>query len=116
VASPGIAKTETPPAPATPAKTPDELFPVRGASRPATQSKPEADAVASMTAIIVEVSKDQRKLATMRLDNGQVWREIKKSRFTYEPGMTVIISAGIFGSTNLTAPGMSKYVKVKRLQ
>jgi hypothetical protein len=116
VASPGTADTGTAAAPATAAKTSDELFPVRGANRQPPESKREAQEVSSITAVIVEVSKDQRKLATMLLDNGQVWREIKKSRFTYEPGMTVLISAGVFGSTNLTASGMSKYVKVKRLK
>jgi len=112
------AESQTDPQPAssvveqTEAESADELFPVRGASdRTATEPEP-----VTMTAVIVSAKRDARKLTIITLDNDQVWREIQKSRFNYQPGMRVEISEGVLGSVNLSAPGMSKYVKVKRLQ
>jgi len=90
----------------------EDPFPVRDAS-PKETDKPPAP---QLNAIINSVVRDHRDLAILTLDNGQVWRELKKSRFRYKADMAVLITQGVMGSTNLKAEGMKKFVKVKRLR
>lgn len=104
-------RTETETAIAT-AEELEEAFPVRDASR----GKEDKPAPVELNASISQVHRDGRSLAIITLDNGQVWREIKKSRFNYREGLAVTISAGVMGSNNLKADGMKKFVKVKRLK
>ena len=105
------AEIETEPATAT-AEELEEAFPVRDAPR----AKADKPAPIELKASINDVYRDGRSLAIITLDNGQVWREIRKSRFNYRTGLDVTISTGVMGSNNLKADGMKKFVKVKRLQ
>jgi len=90
----------------------EDPFPVRNAAHKDT-AKPAAP---QLKANIASAVRNHRDLAILTLDNGQVWREIKKSRFRYQANMTVLITEGVMGSTNLQAEGMKKFVKVKRLK
>ena len=66
-------------------------------------------------ATIVEVRK-AGTLEYIRLDNGQVWRELEHSRITFKEGRRVTISEGILNSFDLKMEGQNKIVKVKRIQ
>jgi hypothetical protein len=90
----------------------EDPFPVRNAAHKET-AKPAAP---QLKANIASAVRNHRDLAILTLDNGQVWREIKKSRFRYQANMAVLITEGVMGSTNLQAEGMKKFVKVKRLK
>ena len=66
-------------------------------------------------ATIVEVRK-AGTLEYIRLDNGQVWREIEHTRMTFKEGRRVTITEGIMNSFDLQMEGLNKIVKVKRVQ
>ena len=50
------------------------------------------------------------------LDNGQVWKEITRSRFRYKKGQKVSISFTASGAARLHAEGMKKYAKVSQVK
>ncbi len=50
------------------------------------------------------------------LDNGQVWKEITRSRFRYKKGQNVSISFTPLGAARLHAEGMKKYAKVSQVK
>ena len=52
----------------------------------------------------------------LRLDNGQVWREVEDSRMRFKEGRKVTITEGILSSFDLKMEGYNKKVKVKRTQ
>ncbi|NCF73152.1 MAG: hypothetical protein GWP67_06580 [Gammaproteobacteria bacterium] len=50
----------------------------------------------------------------LRLDNGQVWREVEDSHMRFKEGRKVTITEGILSSYDLKMEGYNKKVKVKR--
>ena len=67
-------------------------------------------------ATIVQLESNPFKVDYLRLDNGQVWREISDSGLRFEVGDKIIITEGILGSFDLQVETSSRYVKVKRLK
>lgn len=67
-------------------------------------------------ATIVQLESNPFKVDYIRLDNGQVWREISDSGLRFEVGDKIIITEGILGSFDLQVETSSRYVKVKRLK
>jgi hypothetical protein len=64
---------------------------------------------------IVEILKSGQ-LEYVRLDNGQVWREVTDSRMRFKEGRKVTITEGIMSSYDLRMEGYNKVVKVKRVR
>jgi hypothetical protein len=64
---------------------------------------------------IVEILKSGQ-LEYIRLDNGQVWREVTDSRMRFKEGRKVTITEGIMNSYDLRMEGYNKVVKVKRVR
>jgi hypothetical protein len=64
---------------------------------------------------IVEILKSGQ-LEYIRLDNGQVWREVTDSRMRFREGRKVTISEGIMNSYDLKMEGYNKAVKVRRIR
>ena len=52
----------------------------------------------------------------LRLDNGQVWREVEDSHMRFKEGRKVTITEGILSSYDLKMEGYNKIVKVKRVR
>lgn len=52
----------------------------------------------------------------LRLDNGQVWREVENSNLRFKEGRTVTITDGILDSYDLQMEGYNKIIKVKRVK
>ena len=52
----------------------------------------------------------------LRLDNGQVWREVEESRMRFKEGRKVTITEGIMGSFDLRMEGINNVVKVRRVR
>ena len=88
----------------------DEICPVPGAA------DGEERAANAVTAEVVAVQVDPRGLHYLTLDNGQVWRELSKSRLRFQPGDRVELSRGVLGSVNLRVDGRSGYIKVRRVE
>jgi len=102
-------ETAAPSEPVTPPARADEAFPVPGKTRREDEPK-------HLLASIVEVDEDPRGLRYLTLDNGQIWRELSRSRVRFQPGARVEIRSGILGSVNLRIAGSSGYVKVRRVE
>jgi hypothetical protein len=64
---------------------------------------------------IVEILKSGQ-IEYVRLDNGQVWREVTDSRMRFKEGRKVTITEGILNSYDLRMEGYNKAVKVKRVR
>ena len=67
-------------------------------------------------ATIVELKSNPFKVDYIRLDNGQVWREISDSGLRFKVGDKIIITEVILGSFDLQVETSSRYIKVKRLK
>jgi len=52
----------------------------------------------------------------LRLDNGQVWREVEDSHMRFKEGRKVTITEGVLSSFDLKMEGYNKKVKVKRIR
>lgn len=52
----------------------------------------------------------------LRLDNGQVWREVEDSHMRFKEGRKVTITEGILNSFDLKMEGYNKMVKVTRIR
>lgn len=68
-----------------------------------------------VTGTIVKVLKSGQ-IEYLRLDNGQVWREVTDSRMRFREGGKVVITEGILNSYDLKLEGYNKIVKVKRVR
>lgn len=66
-------------------------------------------------ATIVEIATGG-EIDYLRLDNGQVWREVGDSRMRFKEGRKVTITEGILGSYDLKMEGYNKIVKVRRVR
>ena len=64
---------------------------------------------------IVEV-KESANRHYLRLDNGQVWREIEDGTLRFKEGRKVTITEGILNSFDLKMEGQNAIVKVKRVK
>ena len=70
----------------------------------------------SIEATIVEIKTSALKIDYLRLDNGQVWREVEDSRMRFKEGRKVTITEGVLSSFDLKMEGYNKIVKVKRVR
>ena len=75
---------------------------------------PERDKL-SIEATITEVV-TAGDIDYLRLDNGQVWREVENSNMRFKVGRRVTIAEGILNSYDLRMEGFNKIVKVRRTQ
>lgn len=75
---------------------------------------PEPDKL-SIEATITEVV-TAGDIDYLRLDNGQVWREVENSNMRFKVGRKVTITEGILNSYDLKMEGLNKIVKVRRTQ
>ena len=66
-------------------------------------------------ATIVEIA-TSGEIDYLRLDNGQVWREVEDGHLRYKEGREVTITEGIFSSYDLKMEGYNNIVKVKRVR
>ena len=66
-------------------------------------------------ATIVEIATGG-EIDYLRLDNGQVWREVGDSHMRFKEGRKVTITEGFLSSYDLQMEGYSKIVKVKRVR
>lgn len=95
----------------------DPAFAVKGRGRAQEGREAREEATRpELAAVIDEVRTDPRGIVYLFLDNGQVWRETARSRHPYASGMGVTLTTGMLGSTNLTADGMRRYAKVRRVR
>lgn len=66
-------------------------------------------------ATIVEIRTTGLKIDYLRLDNGQVWREVSDSRIRFKEGRGVKITEGVLGSFDLQMEGYNRVAKVRRV-
>lgn len=69
----------------------------------------------SIEATIIEVV-TAGDIDYLRLDNGQVWREVENSNMRFKVGRRVTVTEGILNSYDLRMEGFNKVVKVRRTQ
>ena len=114
-----LAGQQVPPAPTeTPVPEPDN-----NAGTPIAADAPEdfgreepVDAPKEyVEATIVEIATGG-EIDYLRLDNGQVWREVEDSRMRFKEGRKVTITKGILSSYDLKMEGYNKIVKVRRVR
>ncbi|MFT6436151.1 MAG: hypothetical protein ACJAVI_004208 [Candidatus Azotimanducaceae bacterium] len=67
-------------------------------------------------AVIVRVQTNAHRIDYLKLDNGQVWREVEDGRLRFKAGQKVRIEAGLLSSYKLKIVGKNLSVKVKRTQ
>ncbi len=80
-------------------------------------SRESADAPRQyIEATIVEIRTTELKIDYLRLDNGQVWREIGDSRIRFREGRGVTIVEGVLGSFDLRMEGNNRIAKVRRVR
>lgn len=90
---------------------------VAAASSPEDFGKREpADVQEYIEATIVEIRTTGLKIDYLRLDNGQVWREVNDSRIRFKEGRRVTITEGILGSFDLQMEGYNRIAKVRRVR
>lgn len=66
-------------------------------------------------ASIVEIA-TSANIDYLRLDNGQVWREVEDSHLRFKEGRKITITEGILGSFDLRMEGIKNIVKVRRVR
>jgi len=76
----------------------------------------EGTPVDFIEATITEVRANASRVDYLRLDNGQVWREIEDNRFRFKEGMKVTIMEGIFGSFDMQVDEVRRNFKVRRIR
>lgn len=87
--------------------TPAEQF---GKPRPA----PVAE-LSEITAVIAVVARNDAGQVRVKLENGQVWRQIDHARLNLKAGDTVAIKAASLGSFLMSLEGGSRVIRVKRI-
>lgn len=70
---------------------------------------------AYIEARILEVQTGPDYIDYLRLDNGQVWRETRDARVSFEVGQQVRIEEGVLNSFDLRLDGVRKLIKVRRI-
>ena len=65
-------------------------------------------------ATIVRVQTNANRIDYIKLDNGQVWREVEDGRLRFKKGQKVRIELGLFSTYKLQIVGRKLSVKVKR--
>jgi hypothetical protein len=70
----------------------------------------------TMLAVVSAVSFRERGELVVRLDNGQVWRQIQPSDYPLKPGDHVEIDVAALGSYRLWTPSTRRATKVTRIQ
>ena len=66
-------------------------------------------------ATIVEIA-TSGEVDYLRLDNGQVWREVEDSRMRFKEGRKVTITEGVLSSYDLKMEGYNNIIKVRRVR
>jgi hypothetical protein len=99
------------------AESPGETATVVEADSPDEFGKREADDGPReyVEGTIVEIIKSG-DIYYLKLDNGQVWREVTNSTMRFREGRAVTITEGILNSYDLQMEGYNKIVKVKRVR
>lgn len=79
-------------------------------------SKPEKtqDSEQKTYGIITKVSMNSRKLRTITLSNGQVWRQQSSKFIDISEGDEVYVRKGLFGSFHLSTDKINRSIRVKR--
>jgi hypothetical protein len=67
-------------------------------------------------ATIVRVETNALRIDYLKLDNGQVWREVENGKLRFKAGQKVRIESGLLSSYKLKIVGKNLSVKVKRTQ
>ena len=65
-------------------------------------------------ATIVRVQTNANRIDYIKLDNGQVWREVEDGRLRFKKGQKVRVELGLFSTYKLQIVGRKLSVKVKR--
>lgn len=90
---------------------------VAAASSPEDFGKREpSDVQEYIEATIVEIRTTGLQIDYLRLDNGQVWREVDDSRIRFKEGRSVTITEGVLGSFDLQMEGYNRIAKVRRVK
>jgi len=93
---------------------------VSGVAEPEVESgkrwREESETAPSIQAVIIEVKANPYKEDYLRLDNGQLWREIEDSRVRFKPDMKVTITKGVLNSFDMKVEGVSRRIKVERIK
>lgn len=76
----------------------------------------EGELPESIEATIVEVKSNSLGVDYLRLDNGQVWRDLPDRYVRFEVGQRVTITESVMGSFDLRVEGITRMVKVKRVK
>jgi hypothetical protein len=107
------APVAAPAAPATPAAPNFTDFGVRNGP---LQAERDPVREKTMLAVVSAVSFRGRGELVVRLDNGQVWRQIQPSDYPLKPGDHVEIDVAALGSYRLWTPSTRRATKVTRIQ
>jgi len=112
-------------APSSPDSTASPQSGREGAESPAPVAAPDPNSFGKdepretskeyIEATIVEIKKSGL-IYYLRLDNGQVWREVEDSTLRFREGRKVTITEGILNSFDLQMEGQNKIVKVRRIR
>ena len=80
---------------------------------PEDDSEPE-----TMTATVIEVTRNRNRIHTFHLDNGQEWRQTDDRYFSYpkDAEFDVTISKGMMGDYRLRVGGESRMLRVRRIR
>ena len=79
------------------------------------RKKSPKDPLEYIEGTILEVMQNTRRIDYIRLDNGQIWREIDDNRVRFKVGQTVRIEKGVLNTFNLRIDGVRKLIKVRRI-
>lgn len=71
--------------------------------------------VSSITMAVTSVARDPHGKITIKLDNGQRWRQVRTERFDVSVGDEVVIKRAILGSFTLQRKSGGKKTKVRRV-
>ena len=74
----------------------------------------QGEAARFIEATIVRVQTNANRVDYLKLDNGQIWREVEDSNMRFKVGQKVKIESGLLSSYKLKVIGKKLSVKVKR--
>ncbi|WP_341502403.1 hypothetical protein [Gallaecimonas sp. GXIMD4217] len=73
-------------------------------------------AAESLTALVADAKRNAYGKLSIRLDNGQLWKQTDGGRFSLEAGDKVVLDKGALGSVFLSKAGETRRIKVKRIK
>lgn len=69
-----------------------------------------------LSSSISDIKEDFRKLKTITLSNGQVWRQVESLRFKIKSGDKISIEKGVFGAYYMSQENLNSKIRVKRIK